>query len=129
MHGNAYTKGLIERFKKICNKHGMQVYFKGVSTIKNFLVVSKDRNAVTQKSGVIYRYNCDQLECDEKYIGESARTFGERFKEHRKSPSPIDEHSNTTGHHASVDNFSKVGKEVQNITRAIKDAIFIRGND
>ena len=41
------------------------------------------------KSGVIYRYQCDRVECDEEYISESSRTFGERFKEHLKAPSPI----------------------------------------
>ena len=40
------------------------------------------------KSGVIYRYRCDRVECDEEYIGESARTFADRFKEHLKDPSP-----------------------------------------
>ena len=39
-----------------------------------------------KKSGVIYRYKCDRVECDEEYIGESARTFAERFKEHQKAP-------------------------------------------
>ena len=39
-------------------------------------------------SGVIYRYKCDRIECDEEYIGESSRTFGERFKEYQEAPSP-----------------------------------------
>ena len=46
----------------------------------------KDKDLITQKSGVIYRYKCDRVECDDEYIGESARTFGERFKEHLKPP-------------------------------------------
>ena len=29
------------------------------------------------------------MECEEKYIGESARTFGKRFKEHLKAPPPF----------------------------------------
>ena len=35
---------------------------------------------------MIYRYKCDRLECDEEYISETARTFGERYKEHLKPP-------------------------------------------
>ena len=54
-------------------------------------------------------------ECDKEYIVESARTFGGRFKEHLKAPSPIYEHSNITCHHMSVDNFSIVEREVQNL--------------
>ena len=58
-----------------------------------------------KKSGVIYRYKCDRVECDEEYIGESSRTSGERFKEHQKAPSPIFDHHNTTGHNISIENF------------------------
>ena len=28
---------------------------------------------------------CNRLDCDEEYIGESTRTFGEMFKEHLKA--------------------------------------------
>ena len=43
----------------------------------------KIRDHITKKSGIIYRYKCDWVECDEEYIEESASTFGERFKEHQ----------------------------------------------
>ena len=66
----------------------------------------KDQDAIHSKSGVIYRYQCDRVECDEEYIGESSRTFGERFKKHLKALSPIYDHYNTTGHNVTLDNFS-----------------------
>ena len=69
-------------------------------------------------SGIIYRFKCDRLKCDEEYIGETARTFGERFKEHLKAPSPIYDHSNITGHSTTLDNFSIVGREKQNLSQA-----------
>ena len=69
------------------------------------------------------------MECDEEYVGESSRTFGERFKEHQKTPSPIFDHYNNTGHNISVDNFNIVGREDQNLKRAIKEALFIRVNN
>ena len=72
----------------------LQVYFKGGNTIKNLLMGPKDQDTIQKKSGVIYRYQCDRVECDEEYIGESSRTSGERFKEHLKAPSPIYDHSN-----------------------------------
>ena len=65
------------------------MHFKGGLTIKNLLMAPKDKDLILKKSGVIYRYKCDRVECDEEYIGESARTFAERFKEHQKAPSPI----------------------------------------
>ena len=46
----------------------------------------KDKTTEQKNSGVIYRFKYDRLECDEEYIGETARTFGERFKEHMKAP-------------------------------------------
>ena len=84
-----YYQGLSESVKRTCNKHGVQVYFRGGVTIKNLLMAPKDQDPMLKKSGVIYRYKCDRVECDEKYIGESSRTFRERFKEHQKAPSPI----------------------------------------
>ena len=57
----------------------------------------KDKDPITNKSGVIYRYKCSEHGCNKEYIGESARNFVERFKEHQKAPSPIFDHCNTTG--------------------------------
>ena len=48
--------------------------------IQDELVAPIDKDHITKKSGIIYRFKCDRLECDEQYIGETARTFGERFK-------------------------------------------------
>ena len=69
------------------------------------------------------------MECDEEYIGESARTFAERFKEHQKAPSSIYDHNNTSGHTATIDNFSIVGREDWNHMRTIKEALYIRVNN
>ena len=57
--------------------------------ITDLLVAPKGKDHITKKSGIIYRYKFDRVEYDEEYIGESSRTFGERFKEHLKAPSPI----------------------------------------
>ena len=115
-----YHQGLSEKIKKTCNKFGVQVYFKGGQTIKSLLMAPKDKDPITNKSGVIYRYKCSEHGCKEEYIGESARTFAERFKEHQKAPSPIFDHCNTIGHNININNFTIVGREGQNLTRAIK---------
>ena len=124
-----YYQGISESLKKTCRVYGVQVYFKGGNTIKNLLMAPKDQDAIHNKSGIIYRYQCDRVECDEEYIGKSSRTFGERFKEHLKAPSPIYDHSNTTGHNVTLDNFSIVGREDQNLCRWIKEALYIRVNN
>ena len=93
-----YTKGLCKSYKSICGKYGVQAYFRGGNTLKNLLMFPKDKDEMKKKSNIIYWYRYGRTECDDEYIGESARTFEERFKEHLKAPSPIYEHDNTTGH-------------------------------
>ena len=123
-----YNQGLSESFKNIGKKYGIQVHFKSGRTLKDELVAPKDKDHITKKSGIIYRFKCDRLECDEGYIGETSRTFGERFKEHLKASSPIHDHSNISGHTTSLGNFSIVGREEQNLSRLIKESMFIRVN-
>ena len=89
----------------------------------------KDKHPMMKKSGVIYSYKCGRVDCDEEYIGESSRTFGERFKEHQKAPSPIFDHHTITGHDISVEHFNIVGREENNVKRAIKEALYIRVNN
>ena len=124
-----YYKGLSESVKKRCSNYGVQVYLKGGTTIKNLLMAPKDIDPMMKKSGVIYSYKCGMVECDEEYIGESSRTFGERFREHQKAPFHIFDHFNTTGHSISVENFNIVGREDQNLKRTIKEALYIRVNN
>ena len=123
-----FMKGLGESCKNICRRYGVEVYFKGGRTIRDLLVHPKDKDTILKKSGVIYKYSCGRVDCGEEYIGESGRTFGERYREHMRSPSPIMDH-NTTGHEVSLDNFTIVGREDNNIAWNIKEAIFIRVND
>ena len=82
-----YTKCLSKSFKNICSKHGVKVHFKGGNTIRNLLVAPKDKDTITKKSGVLYRYKCERVECDEEYIGESVKKFVETLKEHLKAHS------------------------------------------
>ena len=124
-----YHKGVSESLKMTCNKHGIQVYFKGGRTIKSLLMAPKDKDPILKKSGVIYRFKCGRVDCDEEYIGESSRTFAERFKEHQKAPSPIFDHSNISGHQVNIDNFNIVGREDLNLSRTIKEALYIRVNN
>ena len=124
-----YHQGLSESFEITCQKYGIQVHCKGGHTIKSLPMAPKDKDHILNKSGVIYRYKCHRVECDEEYIGESARTFAERFKECLKPPFPIYDHSNISGHSVTIDNFSIVGREDQNLKRAIKEALYIRRNN
>ena len=67
-----YHQGLSENIKRTCKKYGIQVHCKGGHTIKKLLMAPKDKDQILNKSGIIYRYKCHRVECDEEYIGESA---------------------------------------------------------
>ena len=59
-----YTKGIGKSIKQICHKYGIQVHFKGNTTIKQVLMKPKDQDPKDNKSGVIYSYQCNHLDCD-----------------------------------------------------------------
>ena len=124
-----YTQGLCESIKKICGRYGIQTHVKGSNTIRNLLVSPKDKDPMVRKSQAIYWFQCGDLSCDDEYIGETSRTFGERYKEHLKDPSPIHQHSNHTGHPTSHNNFQIIGREGHSLPRIIKEFIFIRVNN
>ena len=80
-----YTQGLCESIKKICGRYGIQTHFKGGRTITNLLVFPKDKDPMVNQSDAVYWYQYGDLTCDDEYIGETSRTFGERYKEHLKA--------------------------------------------
>ena len=85
---------------------------------------------MVSKSGAIYWFQCSDLPCDDdEYTRETSMTFGERFKEHLKDPSPIHHHSNNTGEPTSQNNFQIIGREGHGLARTIKESIFIRVNN
>ena len=80
-------------------------------------------------SGVIYSYQCGAIYCREEYISETARILGERYKEHLRESSPIQVYSQSSRHPLSQDNFYIIGREGQDLTRVIKESIYIRVNN
>ena len=61
---------------------GYKCTFRGCRIIRSLLVPSKDKGPNTKKSGVIYRYKCDRVECDE-YIG---GVFKKIWREVQRTP-------------------------------------------
>ena len=124
-----HTKGIAESFRHICVKYGIQTYFKGNTIIKQVLMKTKDQNPKEKKSRVIYSFQCNHMACNEEYIGKTARTPGERCKEHPKQPSPTYAHIQQTGHNTTDTSFDIIGREDQGKARTIKESIFIRVNN
>ena len=77
-----YMQELGEKFKRTCNKNGIQVHFKGSNTIKDLHMAPKDKDSKLQKSGAIYQYKCPTINCPVEYMGETIRVIWDRFKEH-----------------------------------------------
>ena len=123
------TKGTAESIKHICGKYGIQVHFKGNTTIKQILMKPKDQDPKDNRSGLIYSYKRPQLDCNDEYIEETSRTLGERRKEHLKQPSPIHGHSQNTGHPIEDQNFNIIGRDDRGQARTIKESIYIRVNN
>ena len=123
------VQGTAKSFKHICGKYGMKVCFKGNTTIKHILMKPKDQGPMDKKSGVLYSYQCSNVACNEEYIGETARTLGERCKEHLKQPSPIHVYIQQTGHNNIDTSFNFIGREDQGQARTIKESIYIRVNN
>ena len=96
---------------------------------KELLVAPKDKDSIYNKGGVIYRYRCEPPGCTIEYTGETGSNFSDRYKEHVRAPTPIFDHSQTTGHLIKLENFSIVDGESQSITRTIKEAMYMRVND
>ena len=71
----------------------------------------KDQDPKEMNSVVIYSFQCNHIACDEAYIGKTARTLGERSKEHLKQPSPIHVHIQHTGHNITDTSFNIIGRE------------------
>ena len=87
------------------------------------MVHPKDRTA---KCGVVYDIQCP--ECDQHYVGETARTLGTRIKEHlscRQRLPAISEHKLSTGHQCSMKDIKILDHEENWLRRKIKEAINI----
>ena len=115
--------------KHTCFKYGIRTHFKDNRTLKQILVKPKDKEPEDKKSGAIYYYYCSAIDCGEKYIGETARTLGERYWEHLRCPLLIQAHNQLIGHQTTKDNYSIIGRKGQDFTRLIKESIFIRVNN
>ena len=86
----------------------------------------KDRPKKTNKCGVIYDIKCG--DCDNHYVGETARSLETRFKEHtdgKHLSSAVCEHMNNTGHKVHFEDVKVLAQEDKTIPRKIREALKI----
>ena len=48
------------------------MYFRGGTTIRDLQVHPKDKDTILQKSGVLYRYKCGRVDCEESKMWNQA---------------------------------------------------------
>ena len=69
-------------FVKVSKRSVVVMAFKPTSKVagpsRNSWSYPKDKDPMVNQSGAIYWYQCGDLGCDDEYIGETSRTFGER---------------------------------------------------
>ncbi|KFD60928.1 hypothetical protein M514_26917 [Trichuris suis] len=77
-----YYAGLGEKIKRLGNRLGFHVWFKGNTNLRSILRNDKGKVPLDQCPGVVYEIQC---ECSTSYIGEACNTSAHRFQEHMKS--------------------------------------------
>ena len=122
-----YLKGLTERLAKTFRKFDAKVYYKPINTIRSQLVHPKDKTPRDKKCAVIYQIDC--ADCEEVYVGETARSLSARVKEHtstrRASLTAVGDHCKKTGHSVTWDNVQVLASENNTSRRKIREAIEI----
>ena len=77
----SYIKRVTEKLQRVYKKHNIATSVKPLRTIRNILVLPKDKIDKEKKSGVVYRIK--RKNCNDCYIGETGRQLNTRVKEHR----------------------------------------------
>ena len=98
------TRGLSEQLQRVFWSHGIPSYHKSFDTLRSSLVNPKDKSKKEKQCGVVHSVKCS--DCDQKYIGETARMLGTRFQEHTDGKHPnsaIVEHASSTSHRNTLD--------------------------
>ena len=122
--GMPYVRGTSETLSRIFRSHGVNMFHKPFNSIRSQVMKVKDKTDMLKKCGVIYGIEC---ECKNNYIGETARPFETRLKEHlSRDSSAIHEHCSNTGHNITARNAKILASESSQMKRKVKEAILIK---
>ena len=94
---------IINKYKKILKNHlpsnvQPRVVFNSKKLSSNFNI--KDQVKFTHNYDLVYKYECKEINCNARYIGETSRRISERIKDHcfRDKRSHIYQHHQEHGH-------------------------------
>lgn len=91
-HSLTFFNGISYKIQDIFRKLNINIIFKTQSKLKKFVVHTKDKIPLMDKSGV-YRISCGHQGCNVCYVGQSGRKITTRVNEHQKI---IEKHVNHT---------------------------------
>ena len=124
--GIPYIDGVSDELSQVFRKHGFKTFHKPYNSIRSMLVRPKDRTKDHDKCGLVYGLKCS---CGQTYIGETARSFGVRVKEHQKlqgtNITAVGEHLKETGHTIETENNKILARDSGFWSRKYREAIEI----
>jgi hypothetical protein len=125
--GIPYIQGVSDELGQIYKRHNIKTFQKPYNSIRSLLVKPKDPTKDCDKCGLIYGLKCS---CGETYVGETARAFGIRVKEHQKrigtNITAMGEHLRDTGHQLDTDSNKIIARESGFWSRKYREAIEIQ---
>ncbi|XP_052247813.1 uncharacterized protein LOC127855937 [Dreissena polymorpha] len=125
MAGIPYIRGTSEVLARVFRKHGADIFHKPFNSIRQNLSKVKDKTDKMKKCGVIYHIQCE--DCENDYVGETARQIDTRLKEHlTRTSSAIYDHCKQTGHKINPNNTKVLTSEEHLWKRKVKEAIEIK---
>ena len=139
-------QGVTEKIQRIFREHQVATAVKPYLSIRKLLVQSKDKTDINNTTGCVYEIPC--YNCKKVYIGETARFFGARKKEHqdgaerlvtkkftratrkdsesKQTKSSIVDHVANENHLINWEESSILAKDSERNTRWIRESIWIR---
>ena len=81
-----YLSGVLEKFRRILQKHDIPVQLKPSNSLRQRLVHPKDKSPRHKQCNVVYALQC-QKECNQLYIGETKQPLNKYMAQQRRATS------------------------------------------
>nr|VZI41967.1 unnamed protein product [Spirometra erinaceieuropaei] len=121
-----YIAGLSEEFARLVSEFGIGVAHRPEATIRRQLMQPKDPIPIDQKSGVIYRIDCN---CGQaSYVGETGKQVRTRMHEHElavrrnEKLSLVAAHASSPGHAFDFESVRILGQSDNRVARLLQEA-------
>ena len=130
--GDKLLNSLFKTITKVETKHKTKLIYTGTKMSTCFNI--KDKTKTEHENGLVYKYKCQQTDCEATYIGETARRFSERIKDHcgRDHKSHVFLHTLETGHQEPTKEafsiISKNNKLNNYFVRSVVESLLIKRN-